>query len=128
LRRGDLTVAATADAFGIPWRPLRVARSPDADRCDTFEWRDLSRSLGMTPSAVELPSVAAGTGPVARFAAAASVHSASRALQKAVRAALWSLSDRTLLRLRQQALAEEVADLRLHESAPRRRLRVVGAA
>ena len=109
-----------ADASGVPWRPLRVA---DAD---AFEWLDLSRGMGLTPCAIELPRLgAAGVTDVGAVVAEAAMRVSIRDLRNAARCDRWSLSDRTLLRLRQQALAAELADLRAYEASARSNLRLV---
>jgi hypothetical protein len=122
---GDPVAAVLADAFGIPWRPLRSAAADDGD---AFEWLDLSRSMGLTPCAVRVPRLGTaapqcGDGLVAD----AAMRVAIRDLRNAARCDRWSLSDRTLLRLRQQALGEELADLQLRENTPRRSLRLVAS-
>lgn len=119
---GDLTAAVIADAYGIPWRPLRSAYADDG-----FEWLDWSRSMGLTPCPVDIqrlswPCPASADDPTGEVAMRCAIDD----LAEAARSDRWSLSDRTLLRLRQQALAEELADLHVQETAPRRHLRVVG--
>lgn len=120
---GDPVAAVVADAFGVPWRPLRSASD---DEGDAFEWLDLGRGMGLSPSPIEIPRLGpAGPTRTDVVAAKAAMRVAIRDLSNAVRFDRWSLSDRTLLRLRKQALAEELADLRMHEASARRSLRLV---
>ena len=116
---GDLIGAVIADAYGIPWRPLRSAAADDGD---AFEWLDWSRSMALTPCAIDIPHLDPGAEGVA---AEAAMRVAIRDLDNAMRCDLWSLSDRSLLRLRAQALTEELADLQARQAPPRRSLRVV---
>jgi succinoglycan biosynthesis protein ExoV len=119
---GDLIAAVIADAYGIPWRPLRSAYADDG-----FEWLDWSRSMGLTPCPVDIqrlswPWPASADDPTGDVAMRCAIVD----LAEAARSDRWSLSDRALLRLRQQALAEELSDLHVQETTPRRHQRLVG--
>jgi ABC-type Mn2+/Zn2+ transport system permease subunit len=74
-----------------------------------------------------LLGVAAHAALAFGLVADAAMRVAIRDLRNAARCDRWSLSDRTLLRLRQQALGEELADLQLRENTPRRSLRLVAS-
>lgn len=126
----DPSAAAAADAYGIPWRPLCVGEGPEGERRRglSFQWRDWTRAMGLSPEPVTIPggvtrrshSFGGLLGGIVRRKTAA-------ALERLREDDLWSLSDRTLLRLRQQALYEQWEALKQELAPCRRGLRVVAA-
>lgn len=125
----DPSSAAAADGWGIPWRPLVVGPEADAAPVLSFQWRDWARSMGLRPSPLRIPDPGPATpdaGRVVSLFRHIEARRAAAALRAASEADLWSLSDRTLMRLRQQALFEEWERLR-EDLTPAPRMRVAAS-
>ncbi|MGG7566159.1 hypothetical protein ACQ5SO_08365 [Rhodovulum sp. DZ06] len=121
--------AAAADSLGIPWRPLSVSRDGEKDARLEFEWRDWTRAMDLFSVALSLrpPAEARPGEPLSRVLDGIALRRAASDLRAAARTDQWSLSDRTLLRQRLEAMREALAEMR-DDFAPREaRRKGVGA-
>lgn len=102
--------AIFADAYGIPWCPVSATGPANEGRTHAFKWTDWTSSMGLGFDTIQLPSIgrAAKSSPITWARETAKVQYVARQLQKKVGQDWFSLSDRSLLKSKQEQLLEQV--------------------
>lgn len=105
--------AILSDAYGVPWVGCKASSGWNEGEVNSFKWNDWARSLNMHVSQIELPMYWSREefGQIHMVKLMLKSLKARNVLKRAIGKNPWQLSDRDLLRERQDQIMRKISEL-----------------